>query len=44
MSSYLFIDGAYLRKHFTEQMRSFYGVVPEIDFEVLAAKLKSERT
>jgi uncharacterized LabA/DUF88 family protein len=44
MSSYLFIDGAYLRKDFTEQMRSFYGVIPEFDFVALAASLKSERT
>jgi hypothetical protein len=44
MSSYLFIDGAYLRKHFNEQMQTFYGVVPVIDFGVLAASLKSERT
>lgn len=44
MSSYLFIDGAYLRKHFNEQMQTFYGVVPELDFELLAASLKSERT
>jgi hypothetical protein len=44
MSSYLSIDGAYLWKHFTEEMRFFYGVVPEIDVAVLAASLKSEQT
>lgn len=44
MASYLFIDGAYLRKHFNEQMQTFYGVVPAIDFELLAASFKSERT
>jgi uncharacterized LabA/DUF88 family protein len=44
MASYLFIDGGYLRKHFNEQMQTSYGVVPAVDFELLAASFKSERT
>jgi uncharacterized LabA/DUF88 family protein len=44
MSSYLFIDGAYLRERFEHQMMTFYGVVPAIQFDVLAANLGGHRT
>lgn len=39
MSSYLFIDGAYLLRQFTDKMTRFYGVAPLIRFDELAAGL-----
>ena len=43
MTSYLFIDGAYLRSHYERQMQQFYGCVPAICFDVLAANLGADR-
>ena len=44
MPNYLFIDGAYLHKNFGSQMQAFYGLVPQIDFQILAGSLEAERT
>jgi uncharacterized LabA/DUF88 family protein len=44
MNSYLFIDGSYLREYYAEHMQGFYGVVPQIQYDVLASQLGSHRT
>ena len=44
MSQYLFIDGAYLRSNFEQQMESFYGEVPPIVFEAVASDLGGHRS
>ncbi len=38
---YLFIDGGYLLKRYSETMREFFGVDAEIDFDFLRRSIQA---
>jgi uncharacterized LabA/DUF88 family protein len=43
-NSYLFIDGGYLRKHYSENARKWFGCEGEIDFDTLKRHFSAQKS